>query len=571
MILGFDKIFSKTKTSNALSYDDIPLSADKTLVQLSYPQQMVSGIVAEPVDYFCKRYAEEIHLVLDSLPLKKEDIDVLLMPTINKFIRLVHLLPASENHHHSGTGGLLVHSLQCAAAAVLMAEQKEFNSASSNKVNHNNKSKWLVGACLVGLLHDVGKVFDMNVISMGGEIWNPNKEALLDWLSHRQVGKYFVSWDPGRVHKRHELRSIRLIYAVLVRNDLIDYLCKYTNDDVLGAIDDAIANGSGPLADILRQAEACSIQKDAEDRRHLGQSYLQASSPVFAAVIFSLRQLLSSHSWTVNEKDSPIFVTAEGVFLRLSSASVQAVHQVAIERGDAHVPATVDGMLRILGESGVIQARGEVIEPERWIWKFSLPALDRLMVCDAVKLVDPQLLFQAGVDSISVLQLDWNCTPVQIPAKDRCFLAPVVHGHAGNKQRSVSASPIDKAVPGNEGGLAELTEEECSRGSTTPLSAKDAQNLIDRLIRTILTQCSVGGGFLLQPVVVSGICGNAFSTIPIESVLHNYKIDEKTSEMLFRLSSLGNTIDMDISTHVFHLKETNNVRINPSPEGQSRG
>ncbi len=39
--------------------------------------------------------------------------NLVLKPLI-EYIRWIHLLPASENHHHNGIGGLLSHSLEVA-------------------------------------------------------------------------------------------------------------------------------------------------------------------------------------------------------------------------------------------------------------------------------------------------------------------------------------------------------------------------------------------------------------------------------------------------------------------------
>ncbi len=50
------------------------------------------------------------------------DFQRLIQPCIDHLAAYVHLLPASEHHHHSGAGGLLRHSLEVAFWAAQAAE-----------------------------------------------------------------------------------------------------------------------------------------------------------------------------------------------------------------------------------------------------------------------------------------------------------------------------------------------------------------------------------------------------------------------------------------------------------------
>jgi conjugal transfer pilus assembly protein TraI len=73
-----------------------------------YPQKS-RAIPSITFDKIAARYSSEIHGILDNLSLSEKELDRLVLPLIGKLIRLVHLLPASESHHHSGQGGLLSH------------------------------------------------------------------------------------------------------------------------------------------------------------------------------------------------------------------------------------------------------------------------------------------------------------------------------------------------------------------------------------------------------------------------------------------------------------------------------
>ena len=56
--------------------------SERALQHVTYPQ--VHGVPVRPqsVDFFCRRYADELHALLDALPLQQAEIDRLLMPLI---------------------------------------------------------------------------------------------------------------------------------------------------------------------------------------------------------------------------------------------------------------------------------------------------------------------------------------------------------------------------------------------------------------------------------------------------------------------------------------------------------
>ena len=55
------------------------------------------------------------------------------MPILIKYAEYIHLLPASESHHHRGAGGLFRHSLEVGFHAALMAGDVEFGTPGDPK------------------------------------------------------------------------------------------------------------------------------------------------------------------------------------------------------------------------------------------------------------------------------------------------------------------------------------------------------------------------------------------------------------------------------------------------------
>ncbi|MCV5148402.1 TraI domain-containing protein, partial [Escherichia coli] len=66
-------------------------------------------------------YREKLHSISMMLAISDSDIrddaytftNLVLKPLV-EYVRWIHLLSASENHHHNGIGGLLSHSLEVA-------------------------------------------------------------------------------------------------------------------------------------------------------------------------------------------------------------------------------------------------------------------------------------------------------------------------------------------------------------------------------------------------------------------------------------------------------------------------
>ena len=161
-------------------------------------------------EFLLQQHRESIKRLCNALPLSESKLEELILPILEKLIRLVHLLPASSSHHHSYPGGLIVHSLQCAEIAVEIGSYEIKFDEKTPEDKYLNRDKWILACCLVGLLHDSGKVFDLKVTDQQGQMWNPNTLTLLDWIEQNNVDNYLVHWLPERQHKAHQLRSIRV-------------------------------------------------------------------------------------------------------------------------------------------------------------------------------------------------------------------------------------------------------------------------------------------------------------------------------------------------------------------------
>lgn len=104
----------------------------------------------------------DLKTVKKSDKLKNEyqlNFDTLFRQVVTNYIRYVHLLPASENHHHSDVGGLARHSLEVALNSLRRAQQQVLPAIGHLDEEQARKPRWQYAAWICGLLHDAGKSY----------------------------------------------------------------------------------------------------------------------------------------------------------------------------------------------------------------------------------------------------------------------------------------------------------------------------------------------------------------------------------------------------------------------------
>ncbi|WP_157632458.1 TraI domain-containing protein, partial [Bacillus cereus] len=68
---------------------------------------------------------------------------------------------------------------------------------------------YLYAAFICGLVHDAGKVYDLDIVSLNLAspiIWTPSSQSLLDWARENDVVEYEIHWRK-RIHNQHNIWS----------------------------------------------------------------------------------------------------------------------------------------------------------------------------------------------------------------------------------------------------------------------------------------------------------------------------------------------------------------------------
>lgn len=248
------------------------------------------------------------------------------LPLLRNFIAFVQRLPASESHHHAGDGGLVKHTLDVAALALLASSSRSWPPNAKTEDIARLTAVWRYGILTAALLHDIGKTltsFDIelydkadsrkfslwmpdtgNMDESGKKLYRvtfPNHKAAYE--AHAALGwTFFQSIVPSNARKWINEADPNLIKA------LRSYLSGQHQDS--------------PLTDIIKQADMTSTARDL--RHGSRQRFASAKRPsLVETVMDTLRTMLaergahfsiaSTAGGDIFRKDDLVFMMAKNV------------------------------------------------------------------------------------------------------------------------------------------------------------------------------------------------------------------------------------------------------------------
>ena len=554
-------VSSKTES---LRCRDVPKHARREDESETYPQKS-RPIQVMSLTRIVERYAVLIHGVVDNLPMSEEEEDRLIMPLIERLIGQVHLLPASESQHHSGAGGLLSHSLEVAGIAIRLAGLTLFDVALSLEQKYTNRTRWIVAAVVVAVIHDVGKPDGMRVSDEKGRVWNPNVQGLAGWLEEGRSTTYFVDWVPDREHKSHERRALRFAYRHVISDELLAYLAGDGTGRILAAIEDAILIGQGPLADILSRADSQSAALDAARRKRIASDMTYLSSPLVTPVVDAMKDNLRSGLWKVNVKGATVFVTTLGVLVRAATETGNDIRKTAVTRGHQGVPADFDQQMRVLGEAGLVETTlsGEVVV-------LNVGVGDQRMNC--IRFLVPERLFSQALPSEVEATITHDSTDQKETAamgdrklsslmetmKDGTNYAALMKERLSRSQSELKVEvgkPSALAVaPASPPETERVSSDECAEVLKTPLSKEGSRTFARRLFESVLTELRDGSNLLVtdrREETNSVVCSSAY----VEKVAANHGVSLATLEALFTVLNQDPQFHFDALKHIFEWRK----------------
>lgn len=347
-------------------------------LEFFYPKQIVGIPVFSPESIY-NHYRERIESIrLESgigehrLHDGKTQLDLLFTDVVLRYIEYIHMLPASENHHHCTPGGLIVHSLEASFHTQKYAKEHKPESTGLSDIDRASLPKYRYAAWLASLLHDAGKVLrDIIVHAVEVEykgkntkvtndnpvpIWRPQKETLVAWAKSHHVATYSITYLKDRIHNQHNVDSIQVLQPVLGQGFALDYLLD-SPSDVHGQLVRILAghmNGKDYLSTSVRRGDTLSTSQNmaqSSENNFMTSQSLSTSAKIFKALKIAQR------NWTYNEANSEAFVIGGEVYLRYTKA-FHSIVKTALAN-DLSIPNKIETVTMVMEDAGIIESFDE--------------------------------------------------------------------------------------------------------------------------------------------------------------------------------------------------------------------
>jgi hypothetical protein len=426
-------------------------------------------------------------------------VNPLLMPVIERFASYVHLLPASNRHHHRGVGGLFHHSLEVAFLAGQSSNGKVFGFGKTPLERKHEEPRWRVAAILTGLLHDIGKpVSDMRVTSAKGHTWNPFIEPLTQWAERFDVERYYLYWERNG-KARHEQIATTILPEILtpqIKAWLVD-----RNTEVISAMLSAISasDSDGLLYQIMNRADSASVQRDLENNAALPEQSA-VSAPLERHIVDAMRDLYEQGVWSVNTAGARLWYGEEGVFIAWKAAAEEIVYHLE-RQGVPGIPRNAITLADMLIDRGIAESMKAGDDDARRYWPIAPDAINqgrKKQILIALRLKNPDILFDMSPPpkaGVNVQQVEYDEIARTLPGEGR-ESAPSAPPAVANDEARVeagdahdeasSATEVDQAAkpPSGEGpprSQPPVPEEDEPAPATAALTPAQQQRVADSL------------------------------------------------------------------------------------------
>lgn len=372
------------------AHDELALDGDEVP---RYPP-FIRGLPVISPERLVDSQAEVIKRIRESLGLTPNEWDTLIMPLIVRCAAFVHLLPASESHHHRGAGGLFRHSLEAGAWAAQLADARIFSYGKTPLERKHEEPRWVVATFVAALLHDIGKAAtDMAIVSEDGSIeWNPYLSSLWDWGKENNVLRYYVRWRDNR-YKNHEQSGLLLTNQILTR-EIKAWLGERNPEVISTMLEASTCRGSDAVTEIVKKADSASVNQDLKTNQMIGNE-VSVAVPVERHLLDACRRLIRSGTWTINKKGSRVWVTKKGVFIVWRSGGAEEIVNLLSEDRIPGIPRDPDTLADLLLERSLASMDTER-DPNRAsrYWEVSPSVLDNVWL-NCLKISHVETLFSS--------------------------------------------------------------------------------------------------------------------------------------------------------------------------------
>ncbi|MBK1699403.1 MobH family relaxase, partial [Thiococcus pfennigii] len=357
-----------------------------------YPPFLKGLPVAAPARILATQ-AELIARLQDGLAFTDRHFAELVQPVIARYAAFVHLLPASEAHHHRGAGGLFRHGLEVAFHAAQASQGRIFALDRGPAERRALEPRWRLAAGLAGLCHDVGKpVSDLSVSDRAGRTtWRPLLGSLTDWAAGQGVERYFLRWREPR-QARHETFGLLVLERILtpeVTSWLVD-----ADPGIMQGLLSAVAgiDDGAVLGRLVTEADRASVERDLREH-HIDPAATSLGVPVDRYLLDAMRRLARGGRWQINVPGARLWLLAEGLHLVWPAGAEDVVALLAADRVPG-IPRDPDTLADILLERGLAVPPPDGAPSSRY-WRLAPAPLARdgqVVTLSMLRLAAPDLV-----------------------------------------------------------------------------------------------------------------------------------------------------------------------------------
>lgn len=328
----------------------------------------------KPIDEVIRGEEIRIQQIKATLRLDIGDFERYFMPVLEAYASFVHLLPASENHHHAWPAGLFTHGIEVSLIAARASSKFLYGHRDLPRLQDTMEERWRLGIALAGLLHDVGKPFvGVKVVGSNSAIWNPYFCSLTQWLCQERVDQYHIEWEKGR-HAVHEQLGSSML-PTFIPKEVIEHLTEYGGqiwESILTTI--AASNDDRKFGALVKTADQLSVTADFENPAN-EESPAPRLRPE-EIVLRTMQKLVDDKVWTWNTVRSRLWHLDDHTHV-VWKAAVHDLFKIFEVEHTHGLPRDPDILADLLIERGIAVAcqRADGAFNRYWIQK--LPDIDR--------------------------------------------------------------------------------------------------------------------------------------------------------------------------------------------------
>jgi len=365
-------------------------------------------------------------------------------PALRRYARFVHLLPASETHHHRGQGGLLRHGFETAFWSLQASEDVIFGLDLTPRERRKVTPCYELAVFLAALGHDMGKPVSDMVISevKGSSVWDPFTQDLVTWARKNNVERYFVRWRADRKNQHESMAT--LVINSLITNEVKSYLSGNAPGVLqllLAAISGVVA-GRNLIQELMQKGDRTSTEKDLRERSAEAEISAQVGVPIERNLLDAMRRLVKQQTWKVNEPGARVWMLGNALYVVWRQGTKEIIDLLAKDKIPA-VPRDPESLADILLERNLAVAHATPHGNSRY-WTIAPDILQkpgRQVVLSVLRLQSPELLIDPAPASIGGL------TGVPMPPQPQAASAQPSPAPSVPTNQAPSANPCVPSTP----------------------------------------------------------------------------------------------------------------------------